>query len=236
MQNSTSSTPTEKSKRLDEVIALGRRLIEELGLAHSADILSKWMAHYLAELIFDAENATDPNARKSAQEKCCETISRLWDHRASFPRSARPLANLELVLDAIRQLLGNQEPWVGLAKHLSEETDDPWCEFIKNAYCADRRMAYIAVLTAIAENSFGREKRWLDENKEMLSEEEAEIISTLDEWLNSKRDWFTTNKKLSVGELSPVERTQFILNELEVLVSKQQEALKHLKERSNAGK
>jgi hypothetical protein len=194
------------------------------------------MAHYLAELIFDAENATDPDARKSAQEKCFEVISRLWDRRASFPRRARPLANLELILDAIRQLVGNQEPWVGLAKQVAKETDDPWCEFIKNAYCADRRIACIAALTAIAENSFEREKRWLDENKEMLSEEEAEIIHALDTWLNSKHDWFTTDKKLSVGELSHTERTQFILNELESLVSQQQEELKNLKKRINAEK
>ena len=90
--------PTERSKRLQEVIALGQRLVEELKLIERIDTLrgcsksliarvpyrtavwnsrndrrgsfkhalSKWMAHYIAELMLEAEHAPEADARRSA--------------------------------------------------------------------------------------------------------------------------------------------------------------------------
>jgi hypothetical protein len=226
----------EQSKRLEEVLTLGERLVEELDLGKSVDTLSKWMAHYIAELISDARNTTDADKQKIAQEKCCETILRLWDHRASLPGNAKPLANLEPILKTILDLQSKNDFWAAVARRRTEESDDPWCEFIKNSYCADRRMACIAILTAIAESHFDREKRWVAENKEALSKEEAEIINTLDRWLSSGQDWLTTSKNPSVGELAPAKRTAFILKELEQAVSQQQEALKRLKKKLTVGK
>lgn len=194
------------------------------------------MAHYLAELIYDAENVDDPDERALAREKCCEVILSLWIHRSSLPGRAKPLANLESVLAAIQSLKENQEPWVLLGKHSAEETDNPWGDFIKSSYCADRRMACIAALAAIAESSFDREKRWLDENSQVLSEDEAKIIHTLDSWLRSGLDWFTIKENPSVGELPPNERTDFILKELERSVLRQRKALTLLKKKLKVSK
>ena len=44
-----------------DVLDLGRALVEELGLDPGVDTLSRWMAHYIAELIEDAETVKVEN-------------------------------------------------------------------------------------------------------------------------------------------------------------------------------
>lgn len=215
---------------------MGNRLVEELELNDRADTLSKWMAHYLAELIVQSKNSQDPAKRAEAENKCSEVIMSLWNHRAGLPGSARPLSDLEPILVAIRSLINNDEPWIHFATRTADESSNLWCDFIKQSYCADRRMAYIATVAAIAESKFDREKRWLDENKEMLSEEEKEIIELLDVWLNSELDWQTRQKRASVRGLNPKERTELILKELEASVLRQKQAVNKLKKRISAKK
>ena len=38
-----------KRIRSDSVLALGKKLVDELGLDQSVDTLGRWMAHYIAE-------------------------------------------------------------------------------------------------------------------------------------------------------------------------------------------
>lgn len=47
-QKSTLFTLTEPLKRSESVIALGKRLVEELGMEPGVDTLGRWMAHYVA--------------------------------------------------------------------------------------------------------------------------------------------------------------------------------------------
>lgn len=89
--------------RSDPIIALGRRLVEELGLEDSADTLGRWMAHYIADLIAKAESATDEE-RRSAEKSCFDAILALWNHRAELPNGKRPFEELEPVVRAIESL------------------------------------------------------------------------------------------------------------------------------------
>ena len=88
--------------RCDQVVALGRKLVEELG-AEPVDTLSRWMAHYVAELIDTASNAA-LEERAAAERKCFETILELWAHRAELPDGRRPLENLEPIVRALESL------------------------------------------------------------------------------------------------------------------------------------
>ena len=81
---------------------MGRKLVDELG-AEPVDTLSRWMAHYVAELIDAASNAA-PEERAAAQRKCFETILELWGHRAELPDGRRPFENLEPIGGALESL------------------------------------------------------------------------------------------------------------------------------------
>ena len=89
--------------RCEQVVALGRKLVDQLGAEPPVDTLSRWMAHYVAELIDAASNAA-PEERAAAERKCFETILELWGYRAELPDGRRPLENLEPIVRALESL------------------------------------------------------------------------------------------------------------------------------------
>lgn len=85
------------------ILEIGRALIKELGLDPGDDTLSRWMAHYIAELIEGAETATVED-RQEKLAKCAETILSLWKHRYELPNGKRPFEEFEPIYRAIESL------------------------------------------------------------------------------------------------------------------------------------
>lgn len=86
-----------------DVLDLGRALVEELGLDPGVDTLSRWMAHYIAELIDDAETAKVED-RTAKLAKCADAILDLWERRHQLPNGKRPFEDLEPILRALESL------------------------------------------------------------------------------------------------------------------------------------
>ncbi|MGX4802064.1 AVAST type 3 anti-phage proein Avs3b [Bradyrhizobium guangdongense] len=89
------------SLRSEKLIDLGNRIIRELSI--DSDILGRWMAHYLAELITEAETASG-DERLAKMEKCHEVILNLWKHRYEMPTGKRPFGSMEPILRALESL------------------------------------------------------------------------------------------------------------------------------------
>jgi hypothetical protein len=87
----------------DAVIALGKRLVEELELGDSVDTLGRWMAHYIAELIVKVEAARSEE-RDKLSSCCAAAILDLWRHRSVLPNGKRPFEEIEPILRAIQSL------------------------------------------------------------------------------------------------------------------------------------
>jgi hypothetical protein len=87
----------------DAVLALGKKLVAELGLDQSVDTLSRWMAHYIAELMHAAETAEDAK-RQELTSRCCVAILDLWRHRRELPDGKRPFEDIEPILRALQSL------------------------------------------------------------------------------------------------------------------------------------
>jgi hypothetical protein len=98
-----SSQQTDSSEIRERIISLGKALVEELGLEPGVDTLARWMAHYVAEQITIAENATG-DEKSVAEQRCFETILNLWQHRSSLPTGHRPLESFEPIFRALDQL------------------------------------------------------------------------------------------------------------------------------------
>lgn len=94
---------TDGSARSDAILALGRELVDELGLEPSVDTLGRWMAHYIADHIVNAESTTGEE-KYTAEKKCFDAILALWKHRAELPNGKRPFEELEPVIRAIESL------------------------------------------------------------------------------------------------------------------------------------
>ena len=76
-------------KRFTTVVELGERLVRELEVDDSNDTLGRWMAHYVAEQLANAQSARGA-ARKAAQQECFRSILELWKHRNALPEGRRP--------------------------------------------------------------------------------------------------------------------------------------------------
>ncbi len=87
----------------DRVINLGKSLVQELGLEPGVDTLSRWLAHYVAEQIVISENASGDDKSK-AEQRCFETVLKLWEHRCLLPDGKRPFENFEPIFRALDRL------------------------------------------------------------------------------------------------------------------------------------
>lgn len=65
------------------------------------DLLTMWMAHYLAELMSVAEQSGNDLAGTAAKREASELIFRLWEHRAELAGKANPMKNYENAVDQL---------------------------------------------------------------------------------------------------------------------------------------
>lgn len=90
--------------RSDSVLALGKKIVDELGLDQSVDTLGRWMAHYIAQKIEDVEAANGEEARGHKMSECREAILKLWAHRRELPNGKRPFEELEPIVRVLKSL------------------------------------------------------------------------------------------------------------------------------------
>lgn len=102
----------ENSELQEQIINLGKLFVQELKLDPGGDTFSKWMAHYIAEKMANAEQALSDENKKEAEKECFETILALWKHRWLLPSRKRPLEEFEPILKTLERLNPEeQEPF-----------------------------------------------------------------------------------------------------------------------------
>lgn len=72
-------------------------------MEQSVDTLTRWMAHYIAELIQSAETASAED-RPDKMARCAEAILELWKHRSALPNGKRPFEDIEPILQGLESL------------------------------------------------------------------------------------------------------------------------------------
>jgi len=91
----------ERSKQQEEeILKLGKKLVAELDLENNGNTLTRWMAHYLAELIYKVENSSS-EIKEQAKKECFEVISKLWDTRRYIPHFSKPIDELEPLIELL---------------------------------------------------------------------------------------------------------------------------------------
>lgn len=101
----------ELSKPPKDVLELGQHLVRELGFEDRGETLGRWMAHHLAELLDQAENAKTAAERAKARKKATVTILKVWEHRTLLPGKAYPLAPYRDVLAVLARLRPDDNPF-----------------------------------------------------------------------------------------------------------------------------
>lgn len=158
-------------------MALGRKLVDELGLEPSVDTLGRWMAHHVADLITRCE-AEDGEDKESAKKECFDAILTLWTHRSELPNGKRPFEDLEPIVRAVASLDPEDEtpryfrqarPPKG--KDEEESEAESWLKLVDGLdYSAKLLIGYC--LAQAANSAIDKSKEWVKHA------EAAEVDST----------------------------------------------------------
>ncbi len=128
----------EPSKQLADVIALGKKIEQELRIEDDVDTLGRWMIHYIAELVDRAEKATG-DQQDAIHRECAEIIIKLWTHRASLSVRRYPLESFDKVMAALIRLRGERPYYFrGIDREEKPEISDDVQHWLKIAEEVDK--------------------------------------------------------------------------------------------------
>ena len=114
-----------------KIIKLGEKIVEELLLNDGVDTLSKWMAHYVAELIEKAKHAEGEEKEKYEKE-CFETILKLWGEVYKVPNIVPPLSRFEEIHELCEEMMSKDK-----YRYFPEKHEDSRNEFLVLAKVVD---------------------------------------------------------------------------------------------------
>jgi hypothetical protein len=165
-----------------DVLELGKHLVRELDFEDSVDTLGRWMAHHLAELIYEAENGETEEAKLKASQQATETILKIWEHRKNLPRDTYPLAKYKDLLRVIDHLRIDNNPYRFFSSNF-DNTD-------KIASILFDNFARLILSLLFIKMESLKSQKVAESVIEALDEEEKQI------WL-AIQDWFTVFPKES---------------------------------------
>ena len=88
----------------ENIIELGKKLVQEFKLEDQTDTLSQWMLHYLAELFERYDISTSPEEKRIASVDIRDTIFKLWEFRYEQAHSQSSFKNIEKLVSTLRKL------------------------------------------------------------------------------------------------------------------------------------
>ena len=88
----------------ENLIGLGKRLVEEFKLEDKTDTLSQWMLHYLAELFERYNVPISPEEKRIAALEIKDTIFKLWDFRHQQSHSQSSFKNTKSLISTLKKL------------------------------------------------------------------------------------------------------------------------------------
>ena len=173
---------TEPSTRCTAIIELGKKLVDELELNDSVDTLSRWMAHHIAELIYDAEHCTDDIVRTAKQAEIRDSIWSFWSNRYELPIGTRPFQELEPILRTLKDLDPENEqprffsPYRDLI-NVEKETSEvqKWLTAAKDIDSAAKILIDYC-LSLAAENAIDKSQEWVKLAQKAGLDEDVDLL------------------------------------------------------------
>ena len=185
------------------MVELGKAIAETLD---RSDFLGRWMAHYIAQQITDAESA-DPAERASKEQAAAESILALWQRRSGLPADQPPMNSFERVFTALDRLAGPQDPWSfyrTFPAHAEPGEEDIVSSILLRLALDLEDSARGAVRALVAEaaaTSLDREAEWVRLSANLAEDEERKAIQLLKR-LTEQSDGQPEN----AGDMQPLER------------------------------
>ena len=216
----------------EEIIKLGKRLIEELKLEYTVNTLARWMVHYLAELIQNVEKCKSEQEKKKLQKECCDIILKVWSKKENLPMR-QPLEDLKPLIELLKVFKKDElsflPNWLEY-RHLPSNNE--WATFINLVKNNTEKLFLTVISTNLNKGLLSKTSDWFTENKDFLSEEEKDFLQhfKMITWSNDNSGVYDFNNYESkIESLSVDEKYKLIFDEMEELIEQQKQELKKLK-------
>ena len=177
-----------------KIIKLGEKLVNELLLYNRNDTLSKWMAHYIAELIEKANN-NEGKIKEKYEKECFETILKLWKEVDKVPNIKTPLSSFQKLYELYEEILYNKKTY----RYFPKKKDDITNPFLILAKDIDRLSKNIVenIFLIAYQDAIDKEKEWFE--FEII--EDVKQLKSIEHLLNYKNDLHPLLSKNEKNEL-----------------------------------
>lgn len=145
-----------------DLCSFGRKLIDALQL-EPTDTLGRWMAHFLAERLVDAERATGPE-KECLEREVFDLVLQLWKHRGGWPGRRRPFQETDDLADRLRTFIDRTRPWYfGPDTVDSNHSPGDWIDKARALDRTARDLIGWCITHAVAETSQA-DAAWVDDS------------------------------------------------------------------------
>jgi hypothetical protein len=153
-----------------EIINLGKSIISDLNMERDCNTPARWLVHYIAENIHKSETS-EGEEKDIAQQKCVDTILKLWHHRSELPRGINPFTEFDSVFRGLSRLdKSSDRPYYNefsqFDHKIDEDEDDESKQWVDIAITIDKAAkTLVSESFALAANTALTEK-----SKKILSQ------------------------------------------------------------------
>ena len=174
----------EKSEAQQRAINLGKLLVNELQLETSVDTLGRWMAHYLAIKMSEAENAIGIE-KIELEKECFDIILRIWNHRWKLSGKAKPFRNFEPIFEFLVKLNPERQRPYYFDNFLEDKNievtkkpsnSDVWLNIAKDVDKYARICINQALHNTALELSTAEQEEWLQNAPRLTEDIDVKII------------------------------------------------------------
>jgi hypothetical protein len=219
----------ELSNQSQEILKLGKKIVEELKLEVSVDTLSRWMCHYLSEKIVQAETENNVDKKALVENECCNLILQLWDRQKKYFQSTNPLHSLNSCLEILKVLNSEKESFLGIWDE--KITSDEYANFVRTIDRTNYRIIRSIFALSLLPNKILAAKNWSDEFSGLMSKEEQLLMDELEFYLQDfPRIKFTIGTEEKA--ITEIAYQEYVFTQVESLIDEQRKALDLLKNQS----
>ena len=153
-------------------MALGQVIVRQLELADRGEVLERWLAHHLAEVIAEAVNSTGPS-KNEAEARAVELILKLWSRRRGLPEPVDPLGGYRDAIKLLGQLMPDSNPWRGFRR------SDTYDDLLRDMF----EILSKSVVLGLLLTQGSRTRPITEAESKGLEEEEKYLLSALEQWM-----------------------------------------------------
>lgn len=165
----------EQSKPSQELINLGKKIVDEFSREGRYNTSVQWMGHYLAELIHKSENASSQEEKESSNKECIAFILELWKQRVYYPERIAPASKLTHAISILNALKSEKPTRISFTNYIEQDDDSPIGNYVTTMQKSFEAIFNICWEETVNTSDLNAEREWLD-HLSLLKTEERQII------------------------------------------------------------